>query len=62
MVSGLRVFAPRSNIIRVAWAGVSGATAYRVVWSRQDGKVQGHAAYAFQHPKSQPSFMSCRPA
>ncbi|KYO29739.1 collagen alpha-1(VII) chain isoform B [Alligator mississippiensis] len=37
MVSGLRVFAPRSNIIRVAWAGVSGATAYRVVWSRQDG-------------------------
>lgn len=38
-VSQLEVQASRSNIARVTWVGVPGATAYRVVWSRRDGTV-----------------------
>jgi len=39
MVSQLEVQASRSNVVRVTWVGVPGATAYRVVWSRRDGTV-----------------------
>lgn len=38
-VSQLEVQASRSNVARVTWVGVPGATAYRVVWSRRDGTV-----------------------
>ncbi|XP_053155536.1 collagen alpha-1(VII) chain isoform X2 [Hemicordylus capensis] len=37
MVTSLRVLESRSNVVRVTWVGVPGVTAYRVVWSRQDG-------------------------
>uniref|UniRef100_K7G4Y9 Collagen alpha-1(VII) chain n=1 Tax=Pelodiscus sinensis TaxID=13735 RepID=K7G4Y9_PELSI len=37
MVSSLKVLSSRSNVVRVTWVGVPGATAYRVVWSRRDG-------------------------
>uniref|UniRef100_A0A8C0GBP7 Collagen alpha-1(VII) chain n=1 Tax=Chelonoidis abingdonii TaxID=106734 RepID=A0A8C0GBP7_CHEAB len=38
-VSSLKVLSSRSNVVRVTWVGVPGATAYKVVWSRRDGKV-----------------------
>lgn len=38
-VSQLEVQESRSNVARVTWIGVPGATAYRVVWSRRDGTV-----------------------
>lgn len=38
-VSRLEVQSSRSNVARVTWVGVPGATAYRVVWSRRDGTV-----------------------
>lgn len=38
-VSQLEVQESRSNVARVTWVGVPGATAYRVVWSRRDGTV-----------------------
>lgn len=38
-VTQLEVQASRSNVARVTWVGVPGATAYRVVWSRRDGTV-----------------------
>ncbi|KAJ7406919.1 hypothetical protein WISP_130785 [Willisornis vidua] len=47
-VTQLEVQASRSNVARVTWVGVPGATAYRVVWSRRDGgsensrRVPGH--------------------
>ncbi|RLV99448.1 hypothetical protein DV515_00009730 [Chloebia gouldiae] len=50
-VTQLEVQASRSNIARVTWVGVPGATAYRVVWSRRDGglensrRVPGHTNY-----------------
>uniref|UniRef100_A0A8C3RII3 Collagen alpha-1(VII) chain n=1 Tax=Chelydra serpentina TaxID=8475 RepID=A0A8C3RII3_CHESE len=37
MVSSLKVLSSRSNVVRVTWVGVPGATAYKVVWSRRDG-------------------------
>ncbi|XP_065543694.1 collagen alpha-1(VII) chain [Lathamus discolor] len=49
-VSRLEVQASRSNVARVTWVGVPGATAYRVVWSRRDGgsessrHVPGHTS------------------
>ncbi|NWV63250.1 CO7A1 protein, partial [Malurus elegans] len=49
-VTQLEVQASRSNIARVTWVGVPGATAYRVVWSRRDGgsensrRVPGHTS------------------
>ncbi|KAM4654580.1 collagen alpha-1(VII) chain [Amazona ochrocephala] len=49
-VSRLEVQASRSNVARVTWVGVPGATAYRVVWSRKDGgsessrHVPGHTS------------------
>ncbi|XP_061864653.1 collagen alpha-1(VII) chain [Colius striatus] len=49
-VSRLEVQASRSNVARVTWVGVPGATAYRVVWSRRDGgsessqQVPGHVS------------------
>ncbi|XP_062977415.1 collagen alpha-1(VII) chain [Elgaria multicarinata webbii] len=36
-VTSLRVLESRSNVVRVTWVGVPGATAYKVVWSRRDG-------------------------
>lgn len=45
-MSQLEVQESRSNIARVTWVGVPGATAYRVVWSRTDGTMgrgQGQA-------------------
>lgn len=38
-VTQLEVQASRSNVARVTWVGVPGATAYRVLWSRRDGTV-----------------------
>ncbi|KAL8212551.1 UNVERIFIED_CONTAM: hypothetical protein K2H54_050547 [Gekko kuhli] len=38
-VSSLKVLESRSNAVRVSWVGVPGVTAYRVMWSRRDGKV-----------------------
>nr|XP_048713923.1 collagen alpha-1(VII) chain isoform X3 [Caretta caretta] len=37
MVSSLKILSSRSNVVRVTWVGVPGATAYKVVWSRRDG-------------------------
>lgn len=39
MVSSLKILSSRSNVVRVTWVGVPGATAYKVVWSRRDGNV-----------------------
>ncbi|XP_062441893.1 collagen alpha-1(VII) chain [Rhea pennata] len=36
-VSRLEVLSSGGDVARVAWVGVPGATAYRVVWSRRDG-------------------------
>nr|XP_014341886.1 PREDICTED: collagen alpha-1(VII) chain [Latimeria chalumnae] len=36
-VRELQLLESRSNIARVTWVGVPGATAYRIVWSRVDG-------------------------
>ncbi|XP_025931268.1 collagen alpha-1(VII) chain [Apteryx rowi] len=36
-VSRLEVLLSGSDVARVTWVGVPGATAYRVVWSRRDG-------------------------
>ncbi|NXY20585.1 CO7A1 protein, partial [Atrichornis clamosus] len=47
-VTQLEVQASKSNVARVTWVGVPGATAYRVLWSRRDGgsensrRVPGH--------------------
>ncbi|XP_009076240.1 PREDICTED: collagen alpha-1(VII) chain, partial [Acanthisitta chloris] len=49
-VTQLEVQASKSNVARVTWVGVPGATAYRVVWSRRDGgpenswRVPGHTS------------------
>lgn len=47
MVSSLKVLESRSNVVRLTWVGVPGVTAYRVMWSRQDGKV---TAQVYQLP------------
>ncbi|XP_028680004.2 collagen alpha-1(VII) chain isoform X1 [Erpetoichthys calabaricus] len=36
-VSRLQLVESRSDIIRVTWVGVQGATSYRVIWRRSDG-------------------------
>ncbi|XP_051873525.1 collagen alpha-1(VII) chain [Pristis pectinata] len=36
-VSDVRVLEARSNVLRVSWVGVRGATSYRISWKRSEG-------------------------
>ncbi|XP_067908450.1 collagen alpha-1(VII) chain-like [Heterodontus francisci] len=36
-VSNVRVLEARSDVLRVSWVGVHGATSYRISWKRSDG-------------------------
>uniref|UniRef100_A0A4W3JSF0 Fibronectin type-III domain-containing protein n=1 Tax=Callorhinchus milii TaxID=7868 RepID=A0A4W3JSF0_CALMI len=39
-VSSVRVLEARSDVLRVSWVGVRGATNYRVSWRRSDGGAE----------------------
>ncbi|KAM4613224.1 collagen alpha-1(XII) chain isoform 4-T5 [Polymixia lowei] len=38
-VTSLQVQEPRGEVVKVTWVGVQGATAYRVLWRRTDGRT-----------------------